>query len=55
MSPLGPTVPWMLLATVAAAASPAASTDRQLAVWRESGENLNAVVDDLIAETENLK
>ena len=30
------------------------STDRQLAVWRANGENLNAVVDDLIAETEKL-
>lgn len=30
------------------------STDRQLGVWRQSDESLNAVVDDLIAETESL-
>lgn len=30
------------------------SSDRQLAVWRTHGEDTRAVVDDLIAETENL-
>ncbi len=30
------------------------SADRQLAVWRASGEDMRAVVDYLIAETENL-
>ena len=31
-----------------------ASADRQLAVWRESGENLTAVVEHLIRETETI-
>ncbi len=31
-----------------------ASAERQVRVWRESGEDLRAVVDSIVAETENI-